>query len=193
MLRGVLIALAVAGCSGGGVSNAPLLPTALPQQVLRAFPGAEGFGADTRGGRGGRVIKVTHLGDAGEGSLRAAVEAAGPRIVGFERGGTIDLERPLVVREPFLTIAGQSAPGGGICLKRHPLEIRADEVIVRHLRVHPGDLAREAVDGVGVVGARHVILASCGMSSFGHNGYWFSLWTGKLLRNAIDWAKPGAP
>jgi hypothetical protein len=153
-----LIALAIAGCSGGGVSVMPVPPVVEAQQFLRAFPGAEGFGADTRGGRGGRVLKVTHLGDAGEGSLRAAVEATGPRIVIFERGGSIDLERPLVVREPFLTIAGQSAPGGGICLKRYPLEIRADEVIVRHLRVRPGDLSREPVDGVGVVGARNVIL-----------------------------------
>jgi len=147
-------------CSGG-VPSAPLdspAPEIVAQEVLRAFPGAEGFGAHTRGGRGGRILKVTNLEDAGAGSLRAAVEAEGARIVVFERGGTIELAKPLVVREPFLTIAGQTAPGGGICLKGYPLEVRADEVVVRYLRIRPGDLSREAVDGVGVVGARNVVL-----------------------------------
>src|SRR5262245_59512114 len=78
---------------------------------IPAFPGAEGFGATTPGGRGGKVLLVTNLDDAGPGSFRAACEAEGPRIVVFRVGGMIRLKRDIVVRNPFLTIAGQSAPG----------------------------------------------------------------------------------
>ena len=74
-----------------------------------AFPGAEGFGANSRGGRGGDVYVVTNLNDDGPGSLRAAVEAGGPRIVVFEISGTIAHKSVLVVRNPYLTIAGQTA------------------------------------------------------------------------------------
>src|SRR5262245_30774620 len=88
-----------------------------PPPAVPAFPGAEGFGAMSRGGRGGRVIFVTNLHDAGPGSLRAACEAHGPRTVLFKVSGVIELENKLVVRNPFLTIAGQTAPGEGICVK----------------------------------------------------------------------------
>ncbi len=106
---------------------------------LPAFPGAEGFGAFAKGGRGGAVWFVDNLNDAGPGSLRAAVEATGPRTVIFRVGGTIDLLSSLVVRSPYLTIAGQTAPGGGIALKRSTLRIGTHDVIVRGLRVRPGD------------------------------------------------------
>ncbi|MCA9447864.1 MAG: pectate lyase, partial [Candidatus Omnitrophica bacterium] len=85
--------------------------------ALPAFPGAEGFGAETVGGRGGRVLQVTNLKDKGPGSLREAVEAEGPRTVVFRISGTIPLEKSIVVKNPYLTIAGQTAPGDGICLK----------------------------------------------------------------------------
>ncbi len=104
-----------------------------------AFPGAEGFGAFAKGGRGGAVLFVDNLNDAGPGSLRAAVETTGPRTVIFRVGGTIDLLSSLVVRSPYLTIAGQTAPGGGIALKRSTLRIGTHDVIVRGLRVRPGD------------------------------------------------------
>jgi pectate lyase len=111
-----------------------------------AFPGAEGFGAGTPGGRGGQVLLVTNLQDYRPGSkspipgsLRAACEAKGPRIVVFRVSGTIPLDGPLAIREPFITIAGQSAPGDGICLKNYGMSIGAHDVIVRHLRVRPGD------------------------------------------------------
>ncbi len=104
-----------------------------------AFPGAEGFGAFAVGGRGGAVLFVDNLNDAGPGSLRAAIEATGPRTVIFRVGGTIDLSSSLIVRSPYLTIAGQTAPGGGIALKRGTLRIGTHDVIVRGLRVRPGD------------------------------------------------------
>jgi pectate lyase len=105
-----------------------------------AFPGAEGAGAMTPGGRGGRVIKVTNLNDTGPGSFRAAVEAEGARIVVFEVGGLITLSSPVVIKHPFLTIAGQTAPGDGICIRGDTTTIDASDVIIRHLRFRRGNL-----------------------------------------------------
>jgi hypothetical protein len=108
----------------------------------KAFPSAEGFGAYARGGRGGRAIEVTTLADSGPGSLRACAEATGPRTCVFRVGGTINLNSDLVVREPnsFLTIAGQTAPGGGVQLKNWGLAITrgAHDVVVRYLKVRKG-------------------------------------------------------
>ena len=103
--------------------------TIYSQQI--AFPSAEGYGKYAKGGRGGVVYEVTNLNDSGEGTLRAVVEASGPRTVIFRVSGNIELERPIVIRNPYITIAGQTAPGDGICLKNHPLGIDADHVIVR--------------------------------------------------------------
>src|SRR5262245_61023392 len=93
----------------------PLVSAAAPSPL--AFPTAEGYGRFARGGRGGRVIEVTNLKDSGPGSLRAAVEAIGPRTAVFRVGGTIHLKDKLVIRNPYLTVAGQTAPGDGICLR----------------------------------------------------------------------------
>lgn len=123
-----------------------------------AFPTAEGYGKYTVGGRGGRVIEVTNLNDSGEGSLRAAVEAEGPRTVVFRVSGTIDLKRPLTIRNPYITIAGQTAPGDGICIKRYPLNIGADEVIIRYLRVRLGDESGDDTDAISARGCRNIIL-----------------------------------
>jgi hypothetical protein len=109
--------------------------------ALPAFPGAQGFGSDTIGGRGGRVIEVTNLNGSGSGSLRAAIEASGPRIVVFRTGGTIDITSSgdLEIENPYITIAGQTAPGDGITIKGAALRIRTHDVIVRSIRVRTGD------------------------------------------------------
>ncbi len=129
-----------------------------------AFPGAEGAGKWSRGGRGGRVIAVTNLNDDGPGSLRAAIDAPEPRTVVFHVSGTIELSRPLRVAHPFITIAGQTAPGDGICLKGRELQIgRTHDVIVRHLRCRPGDKTSAAgeLDAISLWDARDVIIDHC--------------------------------
>lgn len=126
--------------------------------AVPAFPGAEGAGKWTVGGRGGRVIAVTNLNDSGPGSLRAAIESEGRRIVIFRTDGTIFLKSPLRVQHPYLTLAGHSAPGDGITLAGHGLTVLADQVIVRYLRFRPGDIARRDVDAVSVIRGRHIIL-----------------------------------
>ncbi|WP_346857806.1 pectate lyase [uncultured Draconibacterium sp.] len=123
-----------------------------------AFPTAEGYGKYTVGGRGGEVFEVTNLNDSGEGSLRAAVDASGPRTVVFQVSGNIELESPITIRNPFITIAGQTAPGDGICLKNHPLNIDADQVIVRYIRVRPGDVSGNDYDAISSRYTKHVIL-----------------------------------
>ena len=127
-----------------------------------AFPSAEGFGAATPGGRGGRVVIVRNLEDSGPGSFRDAVEAQGPRTVVFQVGGLITLRTKVVIAEPFLTIAGQTAPGDGICFRGQTVEIRTHDIVVRHLRFRPGDVSGAEVDGVSVgSGARRLILDHC--------------------------------
>lgn len=136
------------------------LPDAIP-----AFPGAWGGGMFATGGRGGKVIAVVNLNDDGPGSLRAAVETPGPRIVVFRVSGTIDLQSSLVVAHSNLTIAGQTAPGDGICLKRFPLKIsEANDVVVRFLRVRPGDESGWRHDGIEVRRAANVMIDHCSVS-----------------------------
>jgi pectate lyase len=109
-----------------------------------AFPGAEGFGAETPGGRGGRVISVTNLDDSGPGSFREAVTTPGPRIVVFRVSGTINLETDIDITSPYITIAGQTSPAGGITLKadscngRGVLGVHTHDVVIRYLRLRPG-------------------------------------------------------
>lgn len=116
-----------------------------PASVSRelAFPGAEGFGAYARGGRGGPLLRVTTLEDHGKpGSLRWAVSQRGPRRVEFAVEGILSLNSPLTVEEPYLTLDGSTAPGAGITLKDAGVRIvHTHDIIVRHLRVRPGDEA----------------------------------------------------
>ncbi len=141
----------VLGCSAvGGTGELP------------AFPGAQGFGSTTPGGRGGKVLFVTNLDDSGPGSLREACEAQGPRIVVFRVSGLISLEKAITVRNPYLTLAGQSAPGDGICLRNCGFAVATHDVVVRFLRSRLGDLAGKAEDCLDLAnGASHVIFDHC--------------------------------
>src|SRR5262245_17471201 len=130
--------------------------------TIPAFPGAQGFGANTPGGRGGKAIFVTNLNDAGDGSLRAAVDADGPRIVIFRLSGLISLASPITVKNPFLTIAGQTAPGDGICLRNYTFNIATHDVVVRYLRSRLGDVSGQEADSITLVsGAHDVVLDHC--------------------------------
>jgi hypothetical protein len=133
-------------------------------EAVPAFPGAEGFGAQAVGGRGGQVLFVTNLADKGPGSLRAAVETDGPRTVVFRVSGTIALSSALVIRKPYITIAGQTAPGDGICLKDNALAIAADQVIVRYLRCRPGDNTKAESDALSISSGRDIIVDHCSAS-----------------------------
>lgn len=129
---------------------------------LAAFPGAEGFGTRTPGGRGGRVIAVTNLDDAGPGSFRAACEAEGPRMVVFRVSGIIGLKKSIVVKNPYITIAGQTAPGEGVCLRGHTFDISTHDAVVRFLRSRPGDIAGKEIDAMNIGhGSRRVVVDHC--------------------------------
>lgn len=168
-------ALALAAFALSGVANLPAnaqpepaqippLPPVLPKQVP-AFPGAWGGGMFTPGGRGGVVIAVTNLNDSGPGSLRAAIESSGPRIVIFRVAGTIQLQRNLDIENPNITIAGQSAPGDGICIANHSVNINTHDVVLRHLRVRRGDpQVGQGSDNIGGNPIGNVIVDHCSVS-----------------------------
>lgn len=111
----------------------------LPQADIPAFPGAEGGGMYTVGGRGGKIYVVTSLNDNGPGTLREACEAGGARTVVFNVAGIIKLERPININAPFITIVGNTAPGNGVCLAGESFLINTHDVIIRHMRFRRGD------------------------------------------------------
>ncbi len=142
----------------------PPHPPRLPEGAIPAFPGAWGAGMFTTGGRGGKVIAVTNLNDNGLGSFRAALEAKGPRIVVFRVAGTLKVAGDLNIDNPDITIAGQSAPGDGICIAG-TLNINTYNVIIRHLRVRRGvPVGGQGDDNIGGNPHHHIIIDHCSAS-----------------------------
>lgn len=155
MHRGLIIALAAGLLAGSGAGAAE-----------PAFPGAVGWAAETPGGRGGEILKVTSLDNEGPGSLRAALAHDGRRIIVFEVGGVIDLEREtLRIEHPFVTIAGQTAPSPGITLIRGGMDIATHDVVLRHIRIRAGEAGAErgswGEDAVSTASAYNVIVDHC--------------------------------
>jgi hypothetical protein len=145
--------------------------SALPVQAQSlAFPGAVGWAKETVGGRGGRIIRVTSLAADGPGTLKAAIDAKGPRIVVFEVAGVIDLKRSsLEIKEPYLTIAGQTAPSPGITIIRGGIDLRGHDVIIRHIRVKTGadGQAKRSgweADSLSTIAAHNVIIDHCSLT-----------------------------
>lgn len=154
-----IIALNLSGISQAGISGPDL------------FPGFSGFGADTKGGTGGKIIKVTTLSRDGKGSISEAIRSDGPRIVVFEVAGIIDLSwRSLGIIDPYITIAGHTAPYPGITLVRGGINIGTHDVIIQHLKIRPGEAGRAKksgweVDGISTVdGAYNVIIDHCSIT-----------------------------
>jgi hypothetical protein len=113
--------------------------TDLPQADILAFPGAEGGGAHTFGGRGGKVYVVTSLADSGPGTLRWACEQGGARIVVFNVAGIIRIKSPIIVRAPYISIEGQSAPGDGVCVAGESFWVNTHDVVIRYMRFRRGE------------------------------------------------------
>ncbi|HYF31612.1 MAG TPA: pectate lyase [Chitinophagaceae bacterium] len=136
-----------------------------------AFPGAEGFGRHVTGGRGGRVMIVSNLDNDGPGSFRAAAEAKGPRVIVFSVSGTIHLTKSISIRGDA-TIAGQTAPGDGICIADYPVTLGGDNIIVRYMRFRMGDRYQDkgkvngsgSDDAFGGVKRNRIIVDHCSMS-----------------------------
>ena len=160
--RGLAVAAAVVAILFNGRPTLAGLPV---------FPGAEGFGTDTPGGRGGKVLVVTNLDDAGPGSLREACETEGQRIVIFNVGGYVTLESDITIKHPFCTIAGQTAPGGGIGVRGGGLGILTHDVVMRQLRFRMGRLPVDEIQGFrdcvrihGKPPSYNVVLDHCSIS-----------------------------
>jgi len=160
MLRVALLLVlgSLAACAGCSVESLPNLSDAHRDLTgeLPVFPGAEGFGTNTVAGRGGAVLVVDSLADDGPGSLRAALTQKGPRTIVFSVSGVIETRRNFEVTEPFVTVAGQSAPSPGITLSGAGLSIRTHDVLVQHLAIRVGDGPGhdpEDRDAIQIVGA----------------------------------------
>jgi len=169
LLLGIAIVMILA-LALGVAKIYPLAETGLP-----VFPGAEGFGTDTLGGRGGRIMRVTTLADDGPGSLREALLTPGARVIVFEVGGTIWATQDWEIEHPFVTIAGQTAPSPGITLAGATLRVLTHDVLVQHLRIRVGDRAEGPDpwdrDGVMLLGSHNgsrkvynVVIDHCSIS-----------------------------
>jgi pectate lyase len=142
-----------------------LLDNNLINKDIPAFAGAEGPGANAVGGRGGRVIEVTNLNNEGAGSLREACNAEGPRIVVFKVSGTINIGgESIEISNPYLTIAGQSAPEGGITIRGQSLEVQTHDVVIQYVKIRTGNRDNVYADSLSIVdGAYNVIIDHCSL------------------------------
>src|SRR5205814_8515543 len=140
-------------------------PEDLPHASIPAFPGAEGAGRFSFGGRGGKVYVVTSLEDSGPGTFREACEAAGTRIVVFNVAGIINLKNRIVIRAPYITIAGQTAPGDGVCIAGNTVEIETHDAVVRYMRFRRGAMdVGDRNDGLGGNPVGNIIVDHCSCS-----------------------------
>ncbi len=161
-----------AAVSDASVADAPPFDAGPSTGELVAFPGAEGYGRNARGGRGGRVIRVTNLNDSGAGSFREACEATGPRIIIFDVGGRINLRSTVTISDPYVTIAGQHSVGDGITLSmegtpnRPVLSIQTHDVIVRYLTIRrsENEVSERNSDCLVITDAHDVIVDHCSFS-----------------------------
>ncbi len=173
LMTGIFLHLIVSGCKknttrygiGGTVEKETDTGNPVPvQETALAFPGAEGYGKVATGGRGGKVVKVSNLNDSGTGSLREAINTSGARIVVFEVSGNIKLKSRLQIKNGDITIAGQTAPGDGICIQDYELNVAANNVIIRFLRFRMGDLTQNEQDALWGRYCEKVIIDHCSMS-----------------------------
>ncbi|MGH7951601.1 MAG: pectate lyase family protein [Limisphaerales bacterium] len=140
-------------------------PSDLPQAKVPAFPGAEGGGKFSFGGRGGKVYVVTNLNDSGPGSFREACEAAGPRIVVFNVAGIIHLQKPINIEAPYLTIDGHTAPGDGVCIADETTLVDAHDVVIRYMRFRRGNTdVFDRDDALGGNPVGNIIVDHCSCS-----------------------------
>ncbi len=176
------------GCAGEGLDQELTDAVRDYSNALPVVPGIEGFGIDTSAGRGGHILRVTNLNARGAGSLRAALETPGPRVVLFEVGGVLELTEALVVSEPHATIAGETAPSPGLTIIGAGMVVKTHDVLVRHLRFRVGDRPEgphpDDRDGISVYASgnpnaptRNVVIDHCsiawavdeGMSNWGRD------------------------
>jgi hypothetical protein len=152
----ILMLIAIMACADAVFSQNTL--------GVDAFPGAEGFGRFTSGGRGGQVYIITSLADDGPGTLREAIRKNHPRTIVFAVSGNIELQSELDINNGDLTIAGQTAPGEGITIQNYPVKLKGNNIIVRFLRFRLGDLHQIQDDALSAIRTKNVIIDHCSLS-----------------------------